>query len=541
MKASILFPLLVPATVLAAGGWLMMSPGQAPPRDDPWAHLPSRPDHVSHADFFDPAEFADVKDDLHALSHAVTARCLECHPEEGPEVMQTAHWHWKGDTVHRPGKKEAIRVGKANLINNFCISVQSNLPRCTSCHPGYGWRDDTFDFQDPKNIDCLVCHEQTGTYVKAGPEAGYPKAAPAPEKGQPENPDYKVDYMLGFARSVGVSSRDNCGSCHFSGGGGDAVKHGDLNGFMYQPEEDVDVHMGRHDLRCTDCHRTENHDIRGHSMGVSFEPSRMVRCTDCHDEAPHRQDRLNGHTAAVACTTCHIPKVAKRAPTKMWWDWSKAGYTLDQAREMFGVEDAHDYNPIKGLFRYAEDVTPEYRWYNGFAGRYLRGEVIEDPEAVLSLNPPQGDVRDAGARIVPFKIHRGRQPYDLNLKHLLIPKTFGDDGFWGMTQAQKHDPEWRWHLAFLRGAELHGLPYSGAETGQPAYGWVETEMYWPQVHMVAPAEEALQCNDCHPDHGDVGLLDWEALGYPGDPAAVGGRQKNNLITAPRPWASREGE
>jgi hypothetical protein len=41
--------------------------------------------------------------------------------------------------------------------------------------------------------------------------------------------------------------------------------------------------------------------------------------------------------------------------------------------------------------------------------------------------------------------------------------------------------------------------------------------------MVAPAEEALQCTECHSDNG---RLDWEALGYPGDPLNWGSRDLN---------------
>src|SRR3989304_6033750 len=46
-------------------------------------------------------------------------------------------------------------------------------------------------------------------------------------------------------------------------------------------------------------------------------------------------------------------------------------------------------------------------------------------------------------------------------------------------------------------------------------------MYWPLPHMVVPAEHALQCQDCH---GENGRMDWEALGYYGDPMLWGGRQ-----------------
>jgi hypothetical protein len=62
--------------------------------------------------------------------------------------------------------------------------------------------------------------------------------------------------------------------------------------------------------------------------------------------------------------------------------------------------------------------------------------------------------------------------------------------------------------------QFTGLEYSGE------LGFAETWMYWRTSHMVQPAENALQCNDCH---GANGRLDWAALGYPGDPMEWGGR------------------
>ncbi|MGL4746974.1 MAG: tetrathionate reductase family octaheme c-type cytochrome, partial [Shewanella sp.] len=43
---------------------------------------------------------------------------------------------------------------------------------------------------------------------------------------------------------------------------------------------------------------------------------------------------------------------------------------------------------------------------------------------------------------------------------------------------------------------------------------VATEMWWRINHMVSPKEQALNCNDCH-NKGT--RLDWQALGYQGDP------------------------
>ncbi|MGC8789776.1 MAG: hypothetical protein ACP5QM_07680 [Caldisericum sp.] len=46
-------------------------------------------------------------------------------------------------------------------------------------------------------------------------------------------------------------------------------------------------------------------------------------------------------------------------------------------------------------------------------------------------------------------------------------------------------------------------------------GWVQTEMYWIQNHMVAPKEMALNCKDCHTPRS---RLNFAALGYPADRA-----------------------
>jgi len=445
---------------------------------DPWAALPNRLQHTDHTSLMS-GPYRD--------GPSVTRACLECHETAAQEVMATVHWKWEGDPVAIPGHDQAMAIGKKNLINNFCIGVQSNWRACTSCHAGYGWEDGNYDFSVAENVDCLVCHDQSGTYVKGS--GGHPAAG--------------VD-LIAAARSVGSPTRENCGSCHFRGGGGDAVKHGDLDASLTFPRERVDVHMGRHQLRCTDCHRTESHLITGRSITVSVDKANQIACTDCHLEQPHGDERLDDHVRAVACQTCHIPQVALREATKTHWDWSAAG----QDRP----EDPHKYLKVKGSFEYEKGLVPEYYWYNGTAERHLMGDVI-DPAVRTRLNPPRGDMADPEARIWPFKVHRGRQIYDTQNLHLLQPKTAGSGGYWS---------EFNWDKAVRLGSEASGLAYSGE------YGFTETEMFWPLTHMVAPVEESLQCTDCH---GGGGLLDWQALGYSGDPLEWGGR----LVAAGGGW------
>ena len=49
--------------------------------------------------------------------------------------------------------------------------------------------------------------------------------------------------LLQVARNVGKTSRATYCACHFYGGGGDAVKHGDLDSSLTQPTRELDVHM----------------------------------------------------------------------------------------------------------------------------------------------------------------------------------------------------------------------------------------------------------------------------------------------------------
>jgi hypothetical protein len=136
-------------------------------------------------------------------------------------------------------------------------------------------------------------------------------------------------------------------------------------------------------------------------MSVSVDDRNRVACTDCHSEAPHRQERLDSHTRTVACQTCHIPRMAVEAATKMAWDWSTAG------GEAPAGLDPRLYSKTRGTFQFAKDVAPEYYWYNGTAERYLMGDKI-DPGRVTRINFPLGGARDPRARIWPFKVHRGK-------------------------------------------------------------------------------------------------------------------------------------
>ncbi len=436
----------------------------------------------------------------------VTRECLRCHDREATNMLTSAHWLWHGPSPYTVGHEDQFVLGKGtNTINNFCIAVKSNWPRCTSCHAGYGWKDADFDFSDKTRMDCLICHDTTGNYYKAPPAAGMPFP--------------QID-LKPIAEHVGKPSRKTCGDCHFQGGGGDAVKHGDMNSVLYYPTRNCDVHMGGMDFQCHECHKTRNHKISGRSLSVPVaEGSRS--CEDCHGDKPHKyhsgkghedhnllNHHLNEHSQHIYCQTCHSPVYAKCKPTKVWWDWSKAGDKKRKAKkDKYGMPD---YVWKKGEFRWVESAKPAYAWYNGRVKRVIIGQKVDPARGVIRLTEPVGAIWDRKSRIFPFKIMRGKQMYDPENGYLIVPHLFGPDGYWKTLD---------WQKSFEIGMQAAGLPYSGQ------YSWVETAMYWGLNHETMPAENALGCAQCHPAlngeqtcnrcHKDTRHLDFKRLAHRG--------------------------
>ncbi len=396
-------------------------------------------------------------------------------------------------------------------------------------------------------MDCLVCHDTTGTYKKAPTKAGFPEA------------DVDLKHV---AQQVGHTSRASCGACHFSGGGGDAIKHADMGSNLKDPDPRCDVHMGDLDFTCAECHTTRQHRIAGRSSSVAPAEG-VVRCEDCHSDKPHSGNslldhHLNQHGKSMSCNTCHSPVYAKCAPTKTWWDWSKAG-DLERVVRMERLGDSDplpDYDAKKGEFGWKRAVKPGYHWYNGHMERINLGDAAALERPIVKLTAPIGSIDDPRSRITPFKIMQGVQAFDAQHKTLLIPHLFPS----GPEDESAYWKNYVWRKAFLTGMEAAELPFSGN------WRWKETWTFWRVEHEVMPAAQALSCKQCHTSlreeqtcnrchqdsrhvdfkqlaHKDTDFsflegkrenmeelhqgdyLDFEGLGYKGDPIIFGGRFK----------------
>ncbi|SJZ62685.1 tetrathionate reductase family octaheme c-type cytochrome [Selenihalanaerobacter shriftii] len=412
----------------------------------------------------------------------VTKKCISCHSEEAEDVQHSIHYQWEGKTSTIKGNKNKS-LGKKDDINGFCISTPANEQRCAQCHAGYGYGTEEFSFEDQTNIDCLVCHADLSKYKKAKKDWG--------------RPDKSVD-LVKAAQSVGQPTRENCLSCHAYAGGGNNVKEGDIEKELIHTNREYDVHMGTDgaDMSCQSCHVTKDHKIPGRSIHVLGSEG-TVTCAQCHTDKPHNSSNiskkanatLNEHAQTVACQTCHIPEFSKKSKTKMEWDWSAAG-----------SKDAD--SKLKGNFVKRKNVKPTYLWYNGMSENYLVGDKI-NPDGPTILAKPVGSIEDKKSKIYPFKEFTSKQPADAKYNQLITPHLF--KGFWG---------HFDWDKALKAGAEAGGLKYSGE------YTFETTKTFIGISHEVVPKEKALNCGSCHLG-GD--RIDFEALGYEGDPMVKGGR------------------
>ncbi len=419
----------------------------------------------------------------------IIEECLMCHEDAADEVLQSNHWNLLSGNV-ADSNQVFINDEKHITVNNFCIAVPGNSAPCTTCHLQFSGKDESFDFNSAENIDCLVCHEQTGTYAKL--------------KFESISSDSTID-LLAIAQSVAKPTDTNCGSCHFRGIGGVMMQSGAMDNSLFEPTEENDIHLGGLGFGCADCHETNKHNISPkNESGES-----PVACENCHDSAPHEKELLNTHYASVACQTCHIPTYSRTEPSIVQWDWSKAGEDRQSVKNEFGEET---YLKTVGELVWAKNIKPEYYWNNGTAEYYKLGEKI-DKIKLLDLNKPDGKISDPNSKISPFKVLKVKQPFDPENKYLIIPKISGQQGY---------TSTFNWVSASSEGMNLVNIEFSGK------IDFIETKMYWSINHFVMNADNALKCTSCHGKGGE-GLLNWKELGYPDDPIKKGGRVKNKLV------------
>ena len=458
---------LVPVLLLALGG---TSPASDHPSEE--AVAPGR--SMAHQATMSSKAWTTVDHSRHeALKRSfengaqITEACLSCHNDAAEQFEKTIHWSWKfGDDKGKAGYS----------LNNFCISTNAGTDKsCNSCHPSWG--------KETEAINCLACHGRSDFNFEEAFEDYQVFAAETEDAESLELARMIQGDIADAAQKVGLPERRNCGTCHFYGGGGDGVKHGDLDSSLAKPNKALDVHMGTdgQDFTCTRCHTTVSHNVAGRMYTAPAYTERKslidddltakITCESCHGSTPHNAadsvgKKANDHTDKVACQTCHIPTFARVNPTKMLWDWSTAGQLKDG--QPYSTEDRfgqHDYMSTKGTMVWDKNVKPDYYWFNGSIDSVTVKDAV-DPSGTVALSHPVGSPGDPQSRIFPFKVHRGKQPYDKVNKTLLAPLLSTPKGFWSTFDM---------HGAIAHGQDALGVPYSGQFDSHHPHGGPERQ------------------------------------------------------------------
>lgn len=461
------------------------------PEKDPLASLPwSTADH---------SKFKELQKEFESGSE-LTKACLGCHTEAGKQVHASKHWKWEFSN-----KKTGQTLGKKHVVNNTLMSISANGPYCARCHISNEWTEEKFDFSDETQVDCLACHDTTGTYASMKMHQLRSKCSACHvefDKSKARQVVGRPDFAE-LAKHVGKPSLQTCGSCHFKSDGGEGVKHGDLDSTLITASRELDVHMAKDGfgLTCLTCHKTERHQTLGSRYtpeskdpkGKDVVGGSRASCESCHGLSPHPESangKLNDHVDRIACQTCHIPALARGGqPTKTYWDWSTAGRLNEAGKEIVEKDDKGRiiYSTQRGGAQWAENLIPDYVWFNGEIKHLTMDDKI-NPANVVRLNTLAGSSDDAKSRIWPVKTLRGKQPFDTQNTKLVAARLFGktEDAFW---------EAYVWEKAIAASMKAAGREFSGK------VGFVETEMRIPINHMVAPSEGALSCVSCHSRDG----------------------------------------
>lgn len=401
-----------------------------------------------------------------ADSGSVTKICLKCHNQQAADVLNSAHWTWERQRII---DNETVTYGKKDSLAGFAVDVASNPARCQRCHVSNTRPDIEFAAPAPEMVDCLLCHDTTGTYNLT-----------APDKTNLEK----------IARNVGRPGPANCTTCHFADCG-----LSQESGSEKLPMRDIHITRTKNAFTCQTCHVRHNGHNLSRTVDQTGTPSGDgTGCASCHTAKPHSLAQINLHTTAIACQTCHIPQYALEKPVLVNWNWLMTGGP-DRVMQHNG-QDRTALVDENGIMT-ATKLEPVYLWDDGSDQVYTRGSRIKPNEPVYLQKPSD---RSDTSKIMPFRVISSTQMYDAKYRYLISPRIHPS----GPSYFSGND----WDVLAQQGMQAIVLPFSGQ------YGFTATTTYRRINHGVVRADKALGCLDCH---GATGRMDWKQLGYEGDP------------------------
>ncbi len=386
----------------------------------------------------------------------VNAQCVRCHESQAADLHKSVHWTWARS---RTIGNSTVLSKKMTDLTRFGIAAAVNPEACRRCHIGIQSTIVANSTEPTTKIDCLICHDTTGTYRSGG-----------------QNADLEH-----IARTVGTPTPRNCRSCHQR-----------QCGLAPQAERlpSRDVHIERYGFTCQQCHPADGgHDLR-RTLNSETASAEKQDCAACHSQTPHSLSRLNQHALLIACQSCHIPEYGKNGPVIVSWNWLLSGNSTSTYQQQ------NTLLADRGVFL-GQEIVPHYFCDTGSAEIYTRGTKIHPEQTTLLQGPGP---RTPASKITPFTVQYGTQLYDTKYRYLISPKLpRAKAPFFNGTD---------WEQVITPGMNQIRLPYSGQ------YGFTTTVSFRRVNHGVVPKNQALDCMDCH---GSKTRFNWQQLGYERDP------------------------
>lgn len=439
---------------------------------------------------------------------AVTAKCLECHPFEGDDIVNALH-----GMMPTASPKVTNATGfsqKLDEINTFCSypnPAQAGAA-CLGCHPTLGKYTDL----TAADIDCLRCHNDSyksryaaetnpADFIYVTDWQGTPKTYIPSDRNA--NGDFYVEFnwaampgltALDLVRGVHRPTTATCLSCHAKAGGGDWVKRGDIGLNSAGATAAQDVHLasvanGGAGLSCGSCHVSMAHQIPG--RGIDLRPTEggaVKACVECHPgmdgggghAAAGARVEPDRHVARVACQSCHIPAFAKGGATEMWRDWTNP---------VWNAGLCNGQGAWAGEEHKVANVVPDHVFFNGTSYVYKLGQTLNHVDPISGypmMADANGNINDApgASKLVPIKRHQSNMAVH-DATNQVIP----------------FDVVWQFMTGKSDEAAANGMAYAGL-TGSYTWRWVEAEM--AINHGVSPATSVAACSVCHGD-GSINL------------------------------------
>ena len=415
------------------------------------------------------------------LTYTGTTMCLQCHTKQATDLAGSVHYKW--ETPYAAiSNKPGVTGGKLNTaVNAYCINTLGNWNGCGSCHIGAGAKPGTIA-DATQNIDCLICHQVAYKRVRNATTGLF----------EPDTAKMTIS-MDQAVQTLHKPVKSNCLQCHAKGGGGDALKRGDLaviNGTT--TDRNYDVHMASTgaNLTCQQCHTTIDHHVAGGGSDLRPTDSTVtVGCatSSCHSNkaalnAGHATTAINTHLKRVACQTCHIPSYGRKAADAVLDTVTGFGdQSTETDRTWVTPEWSVANNRWEPTVVRANNLKPVYAFYDGSSWVYdLHDVAVIDPATGnYKISRPNGGINTANTKLYPFKYKTSTQPMHTASGKLIALNT-----------------SVYFKTADVAGAIQSGLTNMGLNPGD-AYSMVKADEYQMLNHTVAPKANALQCAACH--------------------------------------------